>query len=194
MRRKFKRWLHYQNLRRNALHLEACHCHPLDTSCLRMAFSQIVHTQNRISKARTEFANQLNACDSCAPLKLKFRRWLRRQRRRRLRIHNSLCRCRPSDTECAHRRYQRIVRLQKKIEERRSLVMHLHGDCSRHVSIHGHLPGHEWHATSHAPTSYVPTASSSPGIFPTIDRFSAASVTSISALAVLALALVAMVL
>ena len=189
MRAHFKKWIHYQNLRRNALHLEACHCNPLDTSCIRFTFTQIVHIQQRIAKARTEFAEQLNACDSCAPLKLKFRRWLRRQRRRRLRIHNALCRCRNSDLECYKRRYARIVRLQKKIAERRALVMHLHGDCSAHVLHHGHAPNNGWHHTTDAPTSYVPKASVSPGIFPSIARFGAASMTAVSLAAVAAAAL-----
>jgi hypothetical protein len=190
MRLKFKRWIQYQNLRRNALHAEACQCHPLDTSCLRFTFTQIVHVQQKIARARTQFAEQLRACDECAPIKLQFTRWMRRARHRRLRAHNSLCRCRPEDVDCNKRRYARIVRIQNEIRKKTAMVKHLHGDCHAKMQAHGHIKP-DWHKTSHAPTSFVAPASLPPGIFPSVARFSGASMMSVSTLILAAFCIIA---
>lgn len=196
MRRKFKRWIHYMNLRRNAVHVEACQCNPLDTSCIRFAFVQMRNIQGHISAARTEFANELKACDECAPLKLKYRRWLRRQRRRRVHLHNAMCRCRAEDVKCAHRRYARIMRLQAKITKRRHEVERAHGACQQ--KSRGDHPKstvqppleqveqvvhHAFHEKFIAPISQsVHSAEALPpaALFPSVNRLNAASVLSVS--------------
>jgi len=129
MQAKWKTWLAFTKERRRRLHCESCRCDPLDVSCLRMAFVQIVHVNRQVRDARTRFANMLRVCDRCAPLKLRFRRWLHRQRARRLRLHLEICRCRVDDVNCAARRVQRIKNIQQNIRLRRQMVMALHKDC-----------------------------------------------------------------
>ncbi len=142
MRAKFKKWIRYQNARRVALHTESTECSPLDTSCLRFSFAQILHIQRRIANARTRMAEKLRVCDECAPLKLAFRRWLRRQRARRARIHRSIAKCQPSDIGCHHRRVERIARIQERIRARRAHVLRMHAHCNARGGTHG-----DFHAT-----------------------------------------------
>ena len=130
-RRHFARWVRYQNLQRNIFHAEACKCKPLDSSCLRYKMTLIIHTQQRIAQGRSDFTHQQNVCDACAPIKLEYRRWLRRMRNRRAHLHRSLCRCKPGNVHCHHRRLSRILRLQKKIRERRHKALSMHTSCTR---------------------------------------------------------------
>jgi len=137
LRIKFKRWIRYQNARRIALHVESTECSPLDVSCLRFSFAQILHIHRRIRNARTRMAEKLRVCDECAPLKLAFRRWLRRQRARRARIHRSIARCRPSDVGCHHRRVARIAQIQQAIRDRRAAVVRMHNHCHQRGGTQG---------------------------------------------------------
>lgn len=130
IRMRFKRWIHYQNLRRIALHLESSQCSPLDVSCLKFAFTQIVHIQRRIAQARNRMSERLRVCDDCAPLKLRFRRWLRRQRARRARIHRSILRCGSHNVDCLNRKVARIARIQERIRARRAAVRAAQNVCS----------------------------------------------------------------
>lgn len=181
MNHEFKKWIQYQSFRRTELHNEACHCHPLDTSCQHFTFSLILQTQRKISEGRTAFAAQVSACDECAPLKLKYRRWLRRMKRKQIRLHGALSRCRPSDVECFERRLKRLERLQMLINVRRKAALELHGDCSSRVmtQIREKLVVETLKPT----TIYREVASETvpPGMFPSISRFAgSAALTSIS--------------
>lgn len=141
---QFKRWVKYQNCRRREVFAESCACNPVDTSCLHEKWAQIRNIQSAVAKGRTEFTEDIKTCDECAPLKLHFMRWVHRQRVRRNRIHDSICRCPPSDLDCSRRRVARIKKIQQLIRLRRQQVLHLHGLCQLRnggsATSYGHAP------------------------------------------------------
>lgn len=125
----FKKWLASQEARRKAFHDDSCKCKPNDLSCLRMNYQSIIHIQRRIRRARSLFADRMSRCDVCAPIKVRWFRWLRRQRARRHKYQLAACRCREDDTNCMQRNVDRIKRIQANIKTRRAQALALHGKC-----------------------------------------------------------------
>jgi hypothetical protein len=167
--RWFKKWVHYQHLRKKVLHEQSCKCNPLDTGCLGFAYKRITHIARRIRYMRNKFAEKLRVCDECSEIKLQFRRWMRRQRGRRRRLHKELCKCPVHDVDCVARRGERLKKLQREVLRRRHHVLHLHKDCHRRGGT-----DHRWEKTSHRPTGIAQTT-----IVP--DMFRASSATKIGA-------------
>jgi len=154
MARWFKLWVKHQHLKKKMLHEQACKCNPLDAGCLGFAYKRISHVARRIRYMRNKFAEKLRVCDECSEIKLQFRRWMRRQRERRRRLHAELCKCRVHDVECVARRGERIKKLAREILRRRHHVLHLHGECHKRGGT-----DHHWEKTTHlvkVPHTIVP--------------------------------------
>ena len=130
MKRKWREWIAFTNERRRRLHCESARCDSLDESCLRMSYMQIVHLAKQVAKERDEFTDHLRVCDRCGPIKLRFLRWLKRQRAKRRRLHLEICRCRVDNIMCHAVRTLAIRKIQREIKRRRYIVLHLHRSCS----------------------------------------------------------------
>ena len=130
MKSKFDRWVDYMKCRRQRYHDASCHCSPDNVACLRASYMNILRMQRKIRDARTEFAQQMSTCDRCAPIKLRFRRWLHKQRRNRHRLHLEACKCEPLDVHCLQDHVDEIKAIQKRIIKRRKQVQSLHADCT----------------------------------------------------------------
>lgn len=139
IRKHLKSWTRFWTCKRKVLFAQHKRCDPLDTSCMHFAFSQLIHIAHHVRRGRTEATERLRLCDECAPIKLQFRRWLRRQRARRLRLHHQILRCRNSDVRCQSRRLHQIKVIQRNIEHRRSRVMNLHGECQARGGTHSNF-------------------------------------------------------
>jgi len=129
LRSGFSQWLNFQKSRRKQVHDESCKCAANDLPCLRMNYQVIIRIQRTIRRNRNLFADRMSTCDECAPIKLKWYRWLVRQRARRHRLQLEACRCPEDDTDCMQRRVNRIKAIQTRISQRRTQVLNLHGNC-----------------------------------------------------------------
>merc|ERR1711991_677936 len=130
MRKNWAKWLKYMQEKRRRLHCQSANCNSLDTSCLKMTFRMLVHVSRRVRDARTVYSDHLMVCDKCGPIKLRFHRWVRRQRRRRLELHEQICRCEMKDVNCHASKVLKIKQIQQEIIRRRHVVMHLHNSCA----------------------------------------------------------------
>jgi len=136
--RHFKRWIKYQNCRRNVVFKQHKRCNPLDTSCLRFAFTQLVHIARRVARGRSEVVEQIRVCDECAPIKIQFKRWRARQRARRVRLHRRLTHhCRDHQVACQQKIVEKIKKITDEINLRRSRISSLHRDCKARGGTHG---------------------------------------------------------
>jgi len=135
IRRGFRRWLHFQIQRRASFHRESSLCNPSDLPCLHMNYQAIIRIQRTIRHARTLYAKRISRCDECAPIKMRWHRWLRRQRTRRHRLQLQACRCPESDPACMQRQVDRIKRIQVAIRTRLRQVLALHGSCQNVTDV-----------------------------------------------------------
>ena len=129
IKKGFRTWLAFQKARRRQIHDESCRCNANDLPCLRMNYQIIIRIQRTIRHNRNLYADRISSCDRCAPIKMRWQRWLIRQRARRHRLQLEACRCEEDDTECMQRRVSRIKKIQKTIRLRRAQVLALHGAC-----------------------------------------------------------------
>lgn len=159
MKREWNRWMTFVNERRRRLHCESANCNSLDQSCLRMSYMQIVHLSHKVAVARDEFTRHLERCDRCGTIKLRFLRWLRRQRAERQRLHLEVCRCRPDNIMCHAVRVLAIRKIQREIKRRRYVVSHLHDSCSGKTTTT--LNGAQWDQYT-SPTTTTPWWTVSP--------------------------------
>lgn len=74
-------------------------------------------------------SQKVERCDRCAPIKLRFRKWLLAERAKRHRAHERACLCGALDVECLQDNVSRIKLIQTRIEARRQRVLALHRDC-----------------------------------------------------------------
>jgi len=130
IKKGFRTWLAFQKARRSQVHDESCRCDANDLPCLRMNYQIIIRIQRHIRHNRNLFADRISSCDRCAPIKIRWQRWLIRQRARRHRLQLEACRCDENDTECMQRRVNRIKKIQRTIRTRRAQVLALHGSCT----------------------------------------------------------------
>jgi hypothetical protein len=126
---KFRKWVKYQKCLRQRYFLEAMRCASDNIPCLRRTYHSIRRIQHRLSHGHDEFGVLISKCDECAPIKLRFRKWLLRERRRRHRAHLRACACAQLDVECLAENVNEIKSLQDKIDLRRHNVMLLSADC-----------------------------------------------------------------
>lgn len=112
-----------------SFHAESKRCESSDLSCIQQNFRSIIRIQRAIHRGRTLFADRISTCDRCAPIKLRWYRWLRRQRARRHRLQLAACRCEEADHGCMQRKVDRIKRIQAAIAKRRAEALALHGRC-----------------------------------------------------------------
>jgi hypothetical protein len=178
VRSHLKSWQRFWNCKRRVLFNQHKRCNPHDTSCMRFAFTQLIHIAQRLENGRRDAAERLRVCDECAPIKHQYRRWLARQRVRRLRLHNQIMQCRHGDVRCQARRLRRIMTIQRNIEHRRSVVNSLHGECRKRGGTHSNFMA----------TAYTTTVTSVP-LAPIIERVASAASTLAAAALLLALAL-----
>ena len=129
MKAGFRLWLASQQSRRRTFHKESQKCPPADLACIRMNFQSIIHIQRAIQAGRTLFADRMSTCDRCAKIKLRWSRWLLRQREKRQRLQLSACRCADSDSECLTEAVTEIKKIQAEIKKRRTEALNLHGKC-----------------------------------------------------------------
>jgi hypothetical protein len=94
-----------------------------------MNFQSIIHIQRTIHRGRTLYADRMSTCDRCAPIKVKWARWLRRMRARRHRLQLDACRCDENDTGCMQEAVNHIKKIQERILRRRKQAFALHGEC-----------------------------------------------------------------
>lgn len=168
---KFNQWLERQHRIRAYFLAEAAACGSDDTDCLRGYFRKVVSVHRVIRRNREKFARRLSRCDVCGAIKVRFRKWYRRQRSRRKRIHFQIALCTPGDHGCMQNHVNRIKAIQAEMGRRLKKVLALHKECvfSKIVPTMSH--------TEHP-----------------IDRASAASMNSFSMLAIIASLVVATVL
>ncbi len=126
----FGQWLRRQHLIRAYFLNEAHRCEPADTSCLRAYYQKLVAIHVRVNRNRQRYVRRITRCDLCAGIKVRFNRWLKRQRSRRARLHLQLGLCRPHDTECMQNRLNRLAAISAAIVKRRAEVLKLHADCN----------------------------------------------------------------
>lgn len=129
LKTKFQQWLARQRNIREYWHQEACFCSTSDSSCVRAHYKKIRTVQMRIRRNRSAFARKISNCDECEGIKIKFSRWLARQRRRRHSLHLSVCRCPPRDNLCMQEHVDLIKAIQERIKRRRAQVLAAHGSC-----------------------------------------------------------------
>lgn len=148
IRSGFKRWLKSQERRREMFHRDSAKCHQSDLACLHMNFQSIIHIQRAIHRARNLYSKRMASCDVCAPVKIKWTRWMHRQRLRRHRLQLEACRCDENDPTCMDEKVKEIKRIQHHMRERRRRAFQLHGECltredhkTRHLATP--LPAHE---------------------------------------------------
>ncbi len=138
---KFKAWLSFTKCRRLRAFQQSHRCPSSNTACLRHAYRQILRIQNKLTAASDEFVRLVSRCDECAPLKMRFYKWLQKQRRRRHRAHLRACACGALDVECLADNVATIKRIQDRITLRRTQVLALHGQCSvKHGFSSGTFP------------------------------------------------------
>jgi len=174
MRDGFARWLKYMRGERKRLHDNVCKdCSPRDTQCLRERYERIMALQHAIKKGRTEYTALVTKCDACAPVRLRFERWVKLQTARRKRLHAEICNCADTDTQCVVRRVMRIKKIQQRIKDGRAHIFHLNEHCkddTNEESFLGPLPT----SATVAPATAAPvlkvggTASMISGVFASI--------------------------
>jgi hypothetical protein len=125
----FKKWVAFQRCKRKRYFVEATKCASDNIPCLRRTYHSIRRIQHKLSKAHDEFGELISSCDECAPIKIRFRKWLLRQRKRRHRAHLRACACGPLDVGCLQDNVSEIKQIQKLIRKRRKMVLNLHSDC-----------------------------------------------------------------
>jgi hypothetical protein len=96
----WKRWLSRQRKIRAYFLAQAHACAGSDTTCLRAYYRKLVVIHQRIARHSKDFVRRMSRCDSCAAIKLRFARWLKRQISKRARIHLQLGLCSNTDAEC----------------------------------------------------------------------------------------------
>jgi hypothetical protein len=129
IQRGFRLWLASKISQRRAFHKESKECESSDLPCIQQNFRSIIRIQKSIHRGRTLFADRISTCDRCAPIKLRWQRWLKRQRERRHRLQLEACRCDESDHGCMQRRVDEIKKIQAAIKARRAQALALHGKC-----------------------------------------------------------------
>jgi len=129
IQRGFRLWLASKISQRRSFHAESKQCESSDLSCIQQNFRSIIRIQKSIHRGRTLFADRISSCDRCAPIKLRWYRWLKRQRVRRHRLQLAACRCEESDHGCMQRKVDKIKNIQKAIAARRAEALALHGKC-----------------------------------------------------------------
>ncbi len=77
----------------------------------------------------------MTKCDKCAPLRLRFERWVKVQIARRQRLHAEICKCEDTDVRCVVRRVMRIKRIQLSIQAGRKHIFHLNEHCDDTVLV-----------------------------------------------------------
>ena len=129
LKSKFGQWLDRERKIRQFFHDESCKCHQEDSGCLTVLYKKIVHIQRTIFKMRNRYNRRFAACDRCAPIKLRFSRWLSTQRMRRHRLHLDACKC-GTDARCMQEYVDRIKGIQADIKRRRKKIQSMHRNCS----------------------------------------------------------------
>jgi len=132
IRAGFHRWLKSQVRRREMFHKDSAKCKQSDLACLRMNFQSIIHIQRHIHRGRKLYTERMRTCDRCAHIKVKWARWMRRQRIRRHRLQIQACRCDENDAPCMQEKVDEIKKIQKKMHERIRRAFALHGSCHLH--------------------------------------------------------------
>lgn len=80
----WKKWLSRQRKIRKYFLAHAHACQGSDTTCLRAYLRKLVVIHNRIREQSGHFVHRMAMCDSCQAIKLRFKRWLKRQVRKEL--------------------------------------------------------------------------------------------------------------
>lgn len=132
LKSKFEAWLNRERKIRQFFHDESCKCSQEDSDCMSILYKKIVNASRKIFDERTKFNKVFASCDECAPVKLRFTRWLVSQRARRHQLHMEACKC-GSDSLCMQEYIDRIKNLQKRIVEKRAQIKSLHKSCSLEV-------------------------------------------------------------
>jgi hypothetical protein len=129
IQRGFRLWLAGKVSQRRSFHAESKRCEASDLMCIKQNFDSIIRVQRSIHRGRSLYADRMSTCDRCAPIKLRWYRWLKRQRQRRHRLQLAACRCAEPDHACMQRNVDRIKRIQINIRARRAEALRLHGQC-----------------------------------------------------------------
>jgi len=136
MRSGFARWLSNRRTERKRIHDSICRvCSPRDAECVKERYRRIMAIQHSIKSGRSEYVALVTKCDRCAPLRLRFERWVALQTRRRKRLHAEICKCSDTDTKCVLRRVLRIKRIQQRIKDGRKHIFHLNEHCQDDVLL-----------------------------------------------------------
>jgi hypothetical protein len=129
LNKAFKAWMSRQKKVR-AYFLHQLHsCQQSDTSCIRGYLRKLVFIHQTNKKGTEEFAHRMTKCDTCALIKLRFARWLKRAISRRARAHLSMGLCSNTDSECLDRHVARVRAITIEIQARRKKVLAEHGEC-----------------------------------------------------------------
>jgi hypothetical protein len=130
MRNGFARWLAFMRRDRKRIHDNICKdCSPRDAECIKERYRRIMDIQRGIRRGRSEYTELVTKCDRCAPLRLRFERWVKLQTARRVRLHNEICKCAEDDVKCVVRRVLKIKRIQQRIKDGRKHIFHLNEHC-----------------------------------------------------------------
>ncbi len=137
----FARWLNFMRADRKRIHDNICKdCSPRDFRCVKSRYQRIMAIQREIAQARTDYTDLVTKCDKCAPLRLRFERWVKVQTARRQRLHAEICKCEDTDVKCVVRRVMRIKRIQQRIKSGRKHIFHLNEHCDDNLLVPATAP------------------------------------------------------
>jgi len=139
--KNFRKWVKYQRCLRQRYFMESQRCASDNIPCLRRTYHSIRRIQHRLSHGHDEFGLLISKCDECAPIKLRFRKWLLRERARRHRAHLRACACATLDVECLAENVDEIKSIQAKINLRRHNVLLLSDHCRADWQVKHQAPG-----------------------------------------------------